>query len=54
MTHRMLKAIKTLERMVNQNIFDEIAQGNDHFYTIQYSPIKYKSSYLKIRLQILE
>lgn len=27
MYNRMLKAAKTLERMVNQNIYDEIAQG---------------------------
>jgi len=27
MTNRMLQAAKTLERMVNQNIFDDIAQG---------------------------
>ena len=27
LTYRMLQAAKTLERMVNQNIFDEIAQG---------------------------
>lgn len=26
-TQRMLQAAKTLERMVNQNIFDEISQG---------------------------
>lgn len=27
MTNRMLQSIKTLERMVNQNIFDDISQG---------------------------
>lgn len=27
MTNRMLQAAKTLERMVNQNIFDDISQG---------------------------
>lgn len=27
MTNRMLQAAKTLERMVNQNIFDDILQG---------------------------
>lgn len=27
MTYRMLQAAKTLERMVNQNIFDDISQG---------------------------
>ena len=27
MTNRMLQAVKTLERMVNQNIYDEISQG---------------------------
>jgi len=27
MTQRMLEAAKILERMVNQNIFDDIAQG---------------------------
>lgn len=27
MTYRMLQAVKTLERMVNQNIFDDISQG---------------------------
>lgn len=26
-SYRMIQAAKTLERMVNQNIFDEIAQG---------------------------
>jgi len=26
-TQRMLEAAKTLERMVNQNIFDDISQG---------------------------
>lgn len=29
---RMLQAAKTLERMVNQNIFDEIAQGIYFYY----------------------
>lgn len=27
MTNRILQAAKTLERMVNQNIFDDISQG---------------------------
>lgn len=27
LTSRMIQAAKTLERMVNQNIFDDIAQG---------------------------
>ena len=27
--NKMLKAVKVLERMVNQNEYDEIAQGRD-------------------------
>lgn len=33
MTNRMLQAAKTLERMVNQNIFDDISQGRRSFVT---------------------
>lgn len=33
MTNRMLQAAKTLERMVNQNIFDDVSQGRRSFAT---------------------
>lgn len=36
-TIRMLQASKTLERMVNQNIFDEISQGEIQTYKFVYS-----------------
>lgn len=50
-TNRMLQAAKTLERMVNQNIFDDISQGNCFQVS---SSLKTSSSYFFNHFQIID
>lgn len=55
MTNRMLQAAKTLERMVNQNIFDDISQGECSFAipSMKFCIVVFRNTYFFLSLQLL-